>query len=323
MKGKYHLPKRVSANESPFGLIPRCLRRKPKHLSITLTLDLLLLYFYNKLFFVVPSAILIYLSTCFPMLLGNIFPRNQSTIVDERKIEYDIRIERSFVNHQVMLNLYSDSIKTDSLTFKNLDLATDRLLNFGNTWWYYIFSENTSCIPTLENKFQIILRPQNKKLSIALFIDYKWTQLKAIDDISLKLDSEALNPSFINIKNQYDLYGQIVLDSNFFNGNYWVSEIIFSYLSYDTMERRGLKKKYELKYDESNNVFYNSIVTINDTCVFRLSEKDLIKRKLNNEKVFMIKFHNKRSPYAYYEGKWYSFFQNSFYSMELFATCPQ
>ncbi len=268
-----------------------------------------------------PSIIWILFS--YAVILFGEFPsQSHPTIAESRKREYEISLEKNFVNRQVTINLYTDSIKTDSLIFTNVDLRVDRLSNFGNTWWYYIFSENTSCLPTIEDKFQVIFKPQNGKLSIALFMDYQWTRLKVESEQRFKNDSEKISPSFIKINDMYDSFCQLDLDSNFFEGNYLIREIIFSHNAYDSLYRKGSTNRYKLKYSKVKNIFYNSSIILDDTCIFHLTENELIKKKLNNEKVLMIKFYNKRSRYVYYEGKWYSFFLNNFTSMDLFNTCP-
>ena len=115
---------------------------------------------------------------------------------------YDIIIKRNHLEGTAAIYLYTNNVRTDSLKLKNLGFDFDTLINHNNTWWHYIFSECTTCIPLLESKFQFILFPYNRKLKLAFACDYLWTRKVPPGDLLFnqykpKIDSSGI---FTDIK---------------------------------------------------------------------------------------------------------------------------
>ena len=232
---------------------------------------------------------------------------------------YELKIESDYTNHQTILFLYTDEVKTDSIKINNLDFVLDSIINYKNIFWHYFFSKCNSCQTSLEIKYQIVLTPKNKKLHIALIDTYRHSlQRNPLDSdfISKRSNYSDTTTVFDKIKNQYKDFRQLALDSNFFEKNYLVEETNYSWLSGDSLKELGLKKKYILKFDKSKKIFYTQKQLMNVTCKFLLENGRIITKHLHNEEVFFLKFYENCS--AYYRGKWY-LYSNKPFSRHLFS----
>ena len=121
----------------------------------------------------------------FILLFQNVLPKYPEVQAGDRnsshnkndtvKNEYDVQIERDYVNNISNIYLYTNNIKSDSLKFNNVGFDIDSFINYKNIWWHYIFSECTSCVPSLEYKYQIILTPRKGKLHIVFASDFRYS----------------------------------------------------------------------------------------------------------------------------------------------------
>jgi hypothetical protein len=238
-------------------------------------------------------------------------------------INYDIHLNHNLSDNTVVLYLFSDGVKSDSIKLSEVNLGNDNLTNINNIWWHYTFTECNPCFPAGEYTDQLILKPVNKKLQICLFADYRWYQ--QITNANLKEKNLKLNSDTISwIKNQYEFYCSLKLDKNFFNGDYVLHLFMYVHNDFDSLIRKGMKKDYKLEYDSVKNIFYNKKEIFNGICTFRTVQyKDGYKRNLNNESILMIQLSNdRRSSYAYFEGSWYSVLGHSFTAMDWLSVCP-
>ena len=273
------------------------------------------------------KKILIIFSLLYPYLMGRAFAQNAITKTVNPKnipeIKYDVQIEKNYFNHDISIFLMTNNVKTDSIVLHNIDFENETLVCFNNIWWHYVFSECVSCSPSLQNSSQLILTPFNGKLFISFVSQYIRSIERDSDSVNFSYDSvlSDSNQFFFPLKNQYCFYDQIKIDSLFFNGNYMVDEIFYSYRSGDTHEEAGFVKKHIIKFDAEKKIFYNEKKLINANCTFELEVNGRQeKKRLHNVEVPVLNFYH--TCFAYYNGKWYFYFNNFFRPLDILtSTC--
>jgi hypothetical protein len=244
-----------------------------------------------------------------------IFSYTYISASEEREI-FDIKIERNYLNNSSTLFLFQDSLKIDSLQFFNLNLEGDSFVNYNNKWWYYMYTDCNICAPTVEEKSQLILVPKNKKLHIAFVTRYRYTNRRLEAFETQKGDSLA------EIKKHYRSFGQLTLDSNFFNNTYNAELIFYGHMSFKREEDRGIRRRYSFKYDEKKKVFYTKKKIMNGIYKFNSGIKTKeFKKRLNNEEVIFLEYYGECK--AYYKGNWYTYLDKFFMKWDPYSTlCP-
>lgn len=229
-------------------------------------------------------------------------------------------MKKDYINNNATIYLLSDGIQTDSLYLKNIDFSLDSLVNYDDKYWHYMFSECTSCLKVkwIEES-QYIFLPVNKKLHLSMVLKYR-TGHEGHEIQPLNPEVIDTNYKLSSIKEKYVGYNEIVLDRNFFNGNQMAQEIFYVYHSIRPNEDTGIVKNYKIEFDKDKLVFFNRKESLTALCQFSTPDGD-IKKQLNNQEILFLDFYG--DCMAYYNGKWYSYLNFSFISMEIFKSpCP-
>lgn len=206
----------------------------------------------------------------------------------------ELIFEKKVEENSAMFYLIDNNIVIDSIEVENVDYYYTWLEQVNDSLYHFVYEKITETTNEV-NREQLLILKKNKKLEVAF----------------VGLQESTHFPYSPLVPNGGRVFWSFKHDLFFDNLSKGAITLICTEILTQELEsiiRDTLYLKYELLFDEQNNVFFNEMDTLNgyyDFCIIKNNEKIGFKEVHINQIVPSI--HIKTYRYSFMDGSWYFF----------------